>query len=151
MLQLAQPCDRDAVNALARQVHRLHVAWRPDIYEMAEELFPEERFQEAISARELFVAKVGDIVAGYVLLKIRTSEGPGIVPRKVLLLDQICVEEAYRRHGFGRQIMEEVKALGRAFGCTDMRLGVYPQNAAALALYESAGMKIRSIDYQMKL
>ena len=38
MLELAQRSDREAVNALALQVHEMHVGWRPDIYEMAEEL-----------------------------------------------------------------------------------------------------------------
>ena len=41
MLELARDTDRPAVNAMARQVHAMHVAWRPDIYEMVEELYPE--------------------------------------------------------------------------------------------------------------
>ena len=88
---------------------------------------------------------------GFALVVIRQYDRPGLVKRKVLILDEICVDEAYRRQGIGRQIMGDVKALARAFGCTDIQLGVYPQNTAALALYESAGMKIRSVDLQMKL
>ena len=42
MLELATKLDRSAVNRLARQVHALHVSWRPDLYTMPEELFPEE-------------------------------------------------------------------------------------------------------------
>ena len=69
MLELAREADREAVNALATQVHAMHVVWRPDIYEMPEEQYTEDRFLDAIRKRELYVAKLDDIVAGYVLLK----------------------------------------------------------------------------------
>lgn len=151
MLELATIRDRDAVNALARQVHEMHVAWRPDIYRMPEELYPEERFLECILQRQLYVAKLNGIMAGFVLIKMRQYEGPGHVPRKVLLVDEICVEKALRNHGIGTQIMEEVHALARAFGCTDLQLGVYPQNDAAVAFYQKCGFTIRSIDMQRKV
>ena len=151
MLQLATPADRGAVNALALQVHRLHVAWRPDIYADVQELYPEDRFREAVAARELYVAKISDTVVGYVLLTVRMYDLPGLVKRKVMLLDEICVEDAYRHHGIGKQMMEEVKVLARAFGCTDLQLSVSPQNEAALALYESMAMNIKSIQYHLSL
>ena len=62
MLQLARPEDREAVNAIAKQVHDQHVSWRPDIYEMVEEMYPPERFQEAVRLRQLYVAKLNGIV-----------------------------------------------------------------------------------------
>ena len=31
MLELATLADREAVNTIAKQVHDMHVAWRPDI------------------------------------------------------------------------------------------------------------------------
>lgn len=151
MLELAVAKDRDAVNALAQQVHQMHVAWRPDIFENTAELYTEARFLEAIKARELYVAKLGDMIAGYVLITIRTCDHPGTVKRRVMLLEELCVDRSFRRHGIGRQIMEEVKLLARAFGCTDIQLCVYPQNAAAIALYESMGMDVKSIQYQMTL
>ena len=56
MLELARYSDRDAVNALALQVHEKHVQWRPDIFERTQELYSRERFREAIDNRELYVA-----------------------------------------------------------------------------------------------
>lgn len=151
MLELATPADRPAVNALAREVHEMHVAWRPDIYEMVEELYTEERFNEAVTARQLYVAKLNGIVAGYVLIKIRDYDWPGVVRRKVMVVDEICVEKAFRGHGIGTRMMEEVHALARAFGCTDMQLGVYPQNDDAVGFYQKCGFTIRSIDMQRKV
>ena len=48
MLQLATLADREAVNAIAKQIHDLHVAWRPDIFCASEEPYPKEKFLEDI-------------------------------------------------------------------------------------------------------
>ena len=151
MLELATLKNRDDVNRLARQVHEMHVQWRPDLYTMPEELFPEELYAELLKNRELYVAKLDGTVIGFALLKMRVSEGVGKVTRKIMLIDQVCVDEALRNHGIGTQMMEEVRVLARAFGCTDLQLGVYPQNDAAVSFYQKCGFMIRSIDMQRKV
>ena len=151
MLELATKHDRLDVNRLARQVHEMHVQWRPDLYQMPEELFPEELYAELVKNRELYVAKLDGAVIGFALLRMRISEGVGKVTRKIMLIDQVCVDEALRNHGIGTQMMEEVRALARAFGCTDLQLGVYPQNDAAVSFYQKCGFMIRSIDMQRKV
>ena len=139
MLQLARPEDRTAIEGLAQQVHAMHVQWRPDIYAPAEELWDQERFDEAVAERRLFAAKVEDKVVGYVSFKIRIYDMVGHTGRKVLLIDEICVDEPLRNQGIGTEMMVEVRAIGNAFGCTDMQLGVYPQNNEALAFYQKYG------------
>ena len=151
MLELARNANREAVNAMALQVHAMHVQWRPDIYEMVDELYSEERFSEAIQARELYVAKIGGKTVGYALLKSRNCGWPGVVKRKVMVVDEICVEESCRNQGIGKAMMEDVHALAKAFGCTDLQLGVYPQNEGAVAFYQKCGFTIRSIDMQRKV
>ena len=151
MLQLARPEDRAAIELLAQQVHALHVQWRPDIYAPADELWPQERFDTAVADRLLFTGKIEEKVVGYVLLKIRDYDMVGHTRRKVLLVDEICVDEHLRNQGIGTEMMIEVRAIARAFGCTDLQLGVYPQNNEALAFYQKCGFRIRSIDMQMKI
>ena len=151
MLELARPDDREAVNLLAKQVHAMHVAWRPDIYEMVDEMYPEVRFQDAMKQRQLYVAKLDGTVVGYVLLKIRDYDWPGVVRRKVMVVDEFCVHESCRGNGIGKRMMEEALALAKAFRCTDMQLGVYPQNDDAVGFYQKCGFTIRSIDMQRKV
>ena len=151
MIQLARQKDRQAVEKLARQIHSMHIAWRPDIYEMSEELFPEARFDAAIANRELYVAILNDQVVGYALVKIRFADWNGIVPRKIMLIDEFCVEETLRRHGIGTQMLSEIKILAKAFGCTDLQLSVYPQNDDAVGFYQKNGLMIQDIKMQMKL
>lgn len=150
MIELARSCDRADVNRLARQVHALHVDWRPDIYRMPEELFPEERFAELITKRELYVAKLGGTVVGYAMTAIRVQDTPELVKRKVFCIQQFCVDEEFRNHGIGTQMVEELRILARAFGCTDLQLNVYPQNDAAVSFYQKCGFMIQNINMQRK-
>lgn len=151
MLQLATKSDRAAVNELAAQVHALHVGWRPDLYYMPEELYPEERFDEHLAKRELYVAKIEGNVAGFALLRMYDSSRVGRLPGKMMLIDEICVHEACRGHGIGTQMMEDIHALAKAFGCDSLKIGVYPQNEDAIRFYERFGFAIRSIDMQKKV
>ena len=151
MLQLAQKADFDAVNAMAAQVHAMHVGWRPDIYEMVPQLYSPERLEESIKERQLYVAKIGAVAVGYALLKIRSYDWPGVVSRKVMVIDEFCVHESCRGQGIGTAMMADIHALARAFRCTDLQLGVYPQNDDAVGFYQKCGFTIRSIDLQKKV
>lgn len=151
MLELARPDERSAVNLLAAQVHRMHVRLRPDIYEPADEMWTKARFDDAVMQRQLFVAKLDNHVVGYVLVRIREYQMPGHIKRKILFIDEICVDEVFRNQGIGTQIVIEVRAIAKAFGCKEIRLGVYPQNNTALSFYQKCGFHIRSIDMEMKL
>ena len=151
MLELARSCDRDAVNALAKQVHAMHIEWRPDLYVMPEVLYPEERFFREVKQRQLYVAKINGTVVGYVLMRIRNVDWPGVVKRRVMLIDEFGVDENCRGQGIGKEMMAELHALARAFGCTDLQLGVYPQNDDAVGFYQKCGFTIRSIEMQKKI
>lgn len=150
MIELATKQDREAVEQLAKQVHALHVQWRPDLYTMPGELYPQELFSEMIRKRELYVAKIDGIVAGYCRLVMKQASGIGIAPRKVMLIDQFCVDEPLQNHGIGTQMAAEIRVLAKAFGCTDLQLGVYPQNDAAVSFWQKCGFMIQSITMQRK-
>lgn len=151
MIELARDVDRAEINRLARQVHALHIQWRPDLYTMPEELFPEELFLALVKDKELYAAKIDGNVVGFAWIRMRQSEGVGLVPRKVMLVNQVCVDEALRNHGIGTQIMEEIRVLAKAFGCTELLLSVYPQNDAAVSFYQKCGFMIQNIHMQQKI
>ena len=99
----------------------------------------------------MYVGKLNGIVVGYAILKIREYNWPAVVYRRVMVLDQLCVEETLRGHGLGTAMMEDLRALAKAFGCTDMQLGVYPQNDAAVSFYQKCGFMIQNINMQRKI
>ena len=151
MLELAREQDFEDINRIALQVHELHVQWRPDLYRETDCLFPADHLRECIREKNLFVAKEQSVILGFVLFRIREMKGPGNVPRKILQLDSIGVEESLRNQGIGKQMMAELRVLAKAFGCTDIQLSVYPQNDEAVAFYQKCGFTIRNINMQTKV
>lgn len=151
MLELAVESDREAVNALALQVHELHVGWQPQFYQMTDCLYDETRFQAVLAEQSLYVARLEGKVVGYVFVPIVEFCHPGLVNSRTMKLEEICVAEGHRHSGIGRQMMEDVKSLAKRKGCTDIRLTCAPQNEVAIALYESFGMEVKCIQYRMKV
>lgn len=151
MLQLARESDWEDVKRLSVQIHDLHVQWRPDIYFYTEEPYPKEAFLEDIRNRMVYVARLDGIVAGYVVLSLLRKDGPGVVKRKLLRLESICVEESIRGHGIGKLMVEDVRALARAFGCSQVILGVHPENDSAVGFYQKCGFYIRTINMDMQV
>ena len=146
MIQLATKADRASVNEIALQIHSLHVEWRPDIYCAAEELYPAERFDRAVSGRQLYVAKIEGNVVGYAAVEIRDVKVNGLHPCRVMSIEEFGVHEAARGHGIGTEMMADIRALAKAFRCNQLKLNVYPQNEEAIRFYERNGFMIRAID-----
>ena len=151
MLELARECDFEAFNAIASQVHDLHVGWRPDLYCHADPLFPMETFRELIREKNAFVAKLGGQVVGIVVLCEYQVKGPGNVTRKTMRVDNIAVAEGLRNQGIGKNIMGDIRVLAKVRRCDEILLGVYPENDSAVAFYQKCGFTIRSINMQQKL
>ncbi|MEF2838242.1 MAG: GNAT family N-acetyltransferase [Oscillospiraceae bacterium] len=151
MLELARMEDREAVNELALQAHSMHVAWRPDLYDMVDELYSAERMQSAITTRSLYVAKIDGMVVGYVSAGIRSLDYPGAVIRKIMMIDELVVHELCRGRGIGTSMMMDIRALAKAFRCTDLQLTVYPQNDDAVGFYQKCGLMIQNLTMQCKL
>lgn len=145
MLELARESDWEAVKRISVQIHDLHAAWRPDIYYHSEEPYSKEAFLSAMKDRLVYVAKLGGSVVGYVSISIREMDGPGVVKKKVMRLDSICVDEVLRGHGIGKEMMGDIRALAKAFGCREIQLSVHPENDAAVAFYQKCGFRIRTI------
>ena len=151
MLELAREADWESVRRLSVQIHDLHAAWRPDIYCHSDTPYPKEAFLEDIRNRLVYVAKVEQTVAGYAVLSIQQKAGPGTVEKKMLRLDSICVEEAIRGHGFGKAMVMDVFALAKVFGCSEVILGVHPENDKAVGFYQKCGFRIRTINMDAKV
>ena len=147
MLEPAKREDREAVNALAVQVHDLHVGWQPEYYVHTDTLYDETRFQKALDQGTMYVAKLNGEIVGYVTLPVMELCFAGSKPTKTMRLEELCVADGYRSRGIGKQIMEDVKAIAKQMGCTDIRLTCAPQNAAAIGLYEGMGMRIKNLQY----
>ena len=149
MLELARESDWDAIRRLSVQIHDLHAGWRPDIYFGTDTPYPKAVFEQNILDRLVYVAKLEQTVVGYVVLSFQRKDGPGVHPKKIMRIDSVCVDETLRGHGLGKTMMEDVKALARAFGCNGINLSVHPENDRAVGFYQKCGFTIRTINMEM--
>ena len=151
MLELATLSNWEDINRISAQVAEIHTKWRPDLFCNAEISYPKELLEEMIREKQVFVATINGVVVGYTAFYIWSTNGACCVPRKVMNINDFCVDEHCRNQGIGTQMMMELRALAKAFGCTDLQLTVYPQNDAAVAFYQKCGFMIKSIDMQRKV
>ena len=69
--------DFKEVNKLAKQVHDLHVKWRPDLFLSIDEVISIEEFEKMIQNKEIIIAKIQDEIVGYTTFNIKEKDKPG--------------------------------------------------------------------------
>ena len=143
--------DFNKVNELAKQVHELHVNWRPDLFLSVDEVISKEDFEKMIQAKEIVVAKIEDEIVGYITINIKEKINPSMRYRKQLQIEAICVDEKTRGKGIGTQLLKYVKQYGKEYDCTDIYLTVNEENESAIKMYEEFGFKVKSIAYSMQI
>jgi len=143
--------DLNQINKLAKQVHDIHVDWRPDLFKRVEEVISKEQLEELIANKEIFVAKLQEEIVGYVTIKITEKTNPSMRYRVQISIEAICVDENIRGKGIGTKLLNYVKEYGKQNGCTDMYLTVNEENENAINLYEKFGFRVKSIAYSMEI
>lgn len=143
--------DFKKVNKLAKQVHELHVNWRPDLFLSVDEVISKEDFEKMIQANEIFVAKIQDEILGYITINIKEKNNHSMKYRKQLQIEAICVDEKSRGKGIGTELLKYVRKFGKENNCTDLYLTVNEENANAIKVYEEFGFKVKSIAYSMQI
>ena len=139
------------INELAKQVHKLHVEWNPDLFLDVEEVISMERLNKLLETDSIYVAKINSEIIGYIIIDIKEKDNGFIRYRKLLSIDTLCIDEDFRRQGIGTKMLEFAKNIAKEQNCTDMHLTVNPNNENAIKVYEKFGMKVHNLSYMMKL
>ena len=151
IIEIPKIVDYIEINNLAKQVHRLHVKWRPDLYLDIDEVIKKEDLKEKIQSNEIIVAKMQNNIVGYVTFNIQEKNNPIMRYRKQLQIEAICVDENNRCKGIGTELLKHLKNIAKEKNCTDMYLTVNEENINAIKLYEKFGFKVKSIAYSMQI
>lgn len=150
-IDLPKKEEFEEVNRLARQVHELHVGWRPDIFKSVDYVIEKERYETLIELEKIYVMRDKEKIIGYATIDIKEKNSVGMHYRKILDLDAICIDEAYRGKGLGTEFMNYLIDLGKKEKCTDLYLNVFEDNEDGIKLYEKIGMRVKNISYSMKI
>lgn len=147
-IRLAAERDYDAVERIMRQVHSMHVGWRPDIYIDIDPVLPHDRYLAHLAEQQIIVAEVAGEVVGLVIYLTRHISGGPMKERRVLFIDSMAVEEQYRGQGIGHRLFDYVLKLCQEQRYDGLELQVNARNAAARAMYKKYGFTEKSINME---
>ncbi|HBV52185.1 MAG TPA: GNAT family N-acetyltransferase, partial [Clostridiales bacterium] len=71
--------------------------------------------------------------------------------RKILYVDDLCVEEQSRGRGLGRALLEEVKKHALSIGAQSVELNVWNFNQSAVSFYEHLGFSVQKSILELPL
>ena len=149
IVRLARMEDYESVENIMMQVQELHIEWRPDVYKKCDVVLAYEEFLEAIGTETLVVAELQNKVVGILLFVYRQIGSDKQVKRKVLFIDAMAVDEAYRGMGVGHQLFDEIKKIANKKHVDGIELQVNARNVQAKSMYESYGFTEKSINMEL--
>jgi ribosomal protein S18 acetylase RimI-like enzyme len=120
--------------AIAHLLHRFNTefdAWTPSVESLG------VNAQRLLEAGEATVLLVGEGPDGLALLRLRDSIWTG---EPEAYLQELYVAREHRGHGFGGALLEATMTAARHAGANSIDLATGEDDAAARALYESAGL-----------
>ena len=136
--------DLADLHRLLLQVNLVHHRGRPDLFRAGGAKYTDRQLLDLIrdDTRPVFVAAGNGRVLGYAFCILRQYRDDNIrTELRELYLDDLCVDEAARGGGIGRQLYEHVRSFARQEGCYHVTLNVWSCNPDAVRVYESCGLK----------
>ncbi len=150
----AIPTDAKRINDLLYQVAKIHADGRPDIFKAATKKYSDDELIKIIECdtTPIFVADEDGYVLGYAFCVCKTIENNILLQdRKMLYIDDLCIDETARGKHIGKSIYEYVVAFAKERGFDDITLNVWSFNEGAKRFYESCGMTPQRIIMEQKL
>jgi ribosomal protein S18 acetylase RimI-like enzyme len=150
-IRAANARDLDALLPIIDEVDALHREQLPHVFQKPDGPPRDRAYMLDVFADEsygLFVAHAegpalsyaeGEIL-GFVQAAIRDAPPiPILVPRRIAVVENLAVREGFRRTGVGRALMRQVECWAEDRGASEIELGVYEFNKAAISFYSKLG------------
>lgn len=147
----AQDCA--TVLHLFQQVHDLHAAARPDTYRPSPQAMDEGYFHSLLQSTDalLFGAEEAGQLVGFLHMTIKhTPNNRLVMPRSILYVEELVVEQAYRGKGIATALFAWVRQTAREQAVDDIELMVWGFNRSAIGFYEKMGMQVKNLKMEMK-
>lgn len=145
--------DFKQVHGLIMQVHKLHVKERSDIYRDTDPLDFEEFKEELSNSNNIYlVAELKNEIVGICFSQIKETLNNRIMKnRKVLHIENICVNKTNQRNGIGKELYNEIVKLAQEQKIDNIELMVWGFNENAIKFYENLGMNIKNFRFEQKI
>ena len=154
MIRKAKENDIPRILELLSQVNDVHAEGRPDFFIKGRRKYMESDLIMILAddTTPVFVCEKDNDIKGYAFCVIQDlSKCYNLHPNKSLYIDDICVDEKYRRHGVGRKLYDFVMQYAKNEACFNVTLNVWDKNPEAKAFYENMGMKVQKVCMEVVL
>lgn len=145
-VRYAKEKDIKKIVELLHDIAQIHHIGMPKIFKTHTRKYGEKDLIVALKdeTKPLFVlVNDEDVVLGYCLCEIKITKNDVMLhDRKVLFIDDLCMDKSFRDKGLGKILFDEVKeiALGK-YQVNSIELNVWEFNKGAMKFYENCGFK----------
>ena len=153
IIRFAQDRDVPGMIDLLQQVGEVHHQIRPDLFRAGAQKYNEADLAALLQdpERPIFIAEIDGKVAGYCFCIFQITEhNPVLCDRKVLYIDDLCVDESVRGQGIATKLYSHALDYAKSLGCQAVTLNVWCGNDAQI-FYEKCGMKPQKIGMEFIL
>ena len=149
IIRLANKEEYEDVSNLILQVHQIHTALRPDIYKECEVVLDKKDYLDAIEENRIYVGMLDNRIIGVTMLLFRNVDRQHQMPRKIIFIDIMVIDQRYRGSGYGALFFEFLKELKLKLGYDAIELQVNARNVDAIKAYTSYGFINKSINMEL--
>ena len=149
-------CENDIPQMLdlLLQVGEVHHQIRPDLFRAGAQKYDEATLKRRLktSDRPILAAEVDGKMVGYAFCILQiTKDDPVLCDRRVLYIDDLCVDESHRGRGIAGALYRRSLELARELSCDAVTLNVWWGNDNALRFYENCGLQRQKIGMEKVL
>ena len=149
-------CEKDIPQMLdlLLQVGEVHHQIRPDLFRAGAQKYDEAALKRLLKNpdRPILAAEVDGKMVGYAFCILQiTKDDPVLCDRKVLYIDDLCVDENHRGRGIAGALYHRALELARELSCDAVTLNVWWGNDNALRFYENCGLQKQKIGMEKVL
>lgn len=149
-------CEKDIPQMLdlLLQVGEVHHQIRPDLFRAGAQKYDEVALKRLLktSDRPILAAEEGGKMVGYAFCILQvTKNDPVLCDRRVLYIDDLCVDENHRGRGIAGALYRQALELARELSCDAVTLNVWCGNDNALRFYENCGLQRQKIGMEKVL
>ena len=149
-------CENDIPQMLdlLLQVGEVHHQIRPDLFRAGAQKYDEAALRRLLktSGRPILAAEEDGKMVGYAFCILQiTKDDPVLCDRRVLYIDDLCVDESHRGRGIAGALYRRSLELAKELSCDAVTLNVWWGNDNALRFYENCGLQRQKIGMEKVL
>ena len=153
IIRKAEISDFQGVHKLIMQVHKLHVNERNDIYKDVDPMNFDEFKTELSNSNNIYlIAEFKNEIVGICFSQIKEISNNKIMKdRKILHIENICVDENHQKKGIGKKLYKQIVQLAKEKNIDNIELRVWGFNKNAINFYKNLGMNIKNLKFEQKI